>query len=138
MFGKILLPVDLTDHHDRAMRIATELMRPDGEIVFLHVVEEIVGIPREEEADFYDRLVEKAHAHLRAMETKLPSLPTPVRREVIVGHRPTEVARYAEREGMDLIVLSCPRPDPANPAAGWGSLSHRIGLISPCPVLLVK
>ena len=29
-------------------------------------------------------------------------------------------------------------PDPEHPAAGWGSLSHKIGLLSSCPVLLVK
>jgi Protein of unknown function (DUF1501) len=33
---------------------------------------------------------------------------------------------------------SLPRTDPANPAGSWGSLSYKIGILSACPVLLVK
>ena len=38
----------------------------------------------------------------------------------------------------DLIILTAPQVDPVNPVAAWGSMSHKIGVLSPCPVLLVK
>jgi hypothetical protein len=37
-----------------------------------------------------------------------------------------------------LGILTAPRLDAAVPSAGWGSMSYRIGILSQCPVLLVK
>ena len=45
---------------------------------------------------------------------------------------------WSAEEAADLIVLTAPRFDPAAPGAGWGSMSYRIGILSQCPVLLVK
>jgi hypothetical protein len=49
-----------------------------------------------------------------------------------------EIIRYATEAKADLIIAIAPRVDPKNVAAGWGSLSYKISLLSPCPVLLVK
>ena len=52
--------------------------------------------------------------------------------------RQPEILRYAAQEKVDLVVLTSHRIDPANPEARWGTLSHKVGLLAPCPVLLVK
>ena len=62
----------------------------------------------------------------------------PWRAEVRSGTRAPDVVRYAGEVGADLIVLTAPRFDPEHPAAGWGSLSYKVGILSSCPVLLVK
>jgi nucleotide-binding universal stress UspA family protein len=48
------------------------------------------------------------------------------------------VVRYAAEGKVDLIVLTAPRFDKNHPAVGWGSLSYKVGMLAPCPVLLVK
>jgi nucleotide-binding universal stress UspA family protein len=139
MFKKILLPLDLTDRHAAALRLAAELARQSGgEVTLLHVVEVIPGLSREEESPFYARLERKAAAHLERWAGELSSAQVTVRGEVLFGERVREVLDYVSRAAVDLIVLTSPPFEPERPIAGLGSLSYRIGLVCKCPVLLVK
>ncbi len=58
--------------------------------------------------------------------------------EIRFGQRVGEIVGYAREAGTDLIVLTTPPFAPENPTAGWGSMSYKVSLFSPCPVLLVK
>jgi nucleotide-binding universal stress UspA family protein len=139
MFKKLLLPVDLTDKHGPALAAAADLAcQSQGEVVLLHVIEVIPGLPREEERAFYDRLERKARAHLERLGERLGNRKIPWRAEILYGNRGQEALGYATATSIDLIVLTSPRVEPANPTAGWGSLSYKIGVLCPCPVLLVK
>jgi nucleotide-binding universal stress UspA family protein len=139
MFKNILLPVDLTERHQPVLDAAVELVRQSkGEITLLHVIEIIPGLSLDEERVFYNRLERMARAHLERLGQELTGRQVSWRLEVRYGHRAVEVARYAREQGSNLVVLTAPRLDPENPAAGWASLSYKIGLLSPCPVLLVK
>jgi nucleotide-binding universal stress UspA family protein len=139
MFKKILVPVDLSDTHQRALEIAGRLAHAnDGQVTLLHVVEVIPGLWVEEERDFYDRLDAAARDHLSRLGRQLEEIPVPRREEVIFGNRAEEIVRYAMEVGSDLIVLTSHRIDLKNPAAGWGTLSYKISILSQCPVLLVK
>jgi nucleotide-binding universal stress UspA family protein len=60
------------------------------------------------------------------------------REEVVFGHRAPEIVRYAAEVGADLIVLTSHRIDLQNPAAGWGTVSYKVGILAQGPVLLVK
>jgi nucleotide-binding universal stress UspA family protein len=62
----------------------------------------------------------------------------PRREEVVFGHRAPEIVRYAGEGESDLIVLKSHRIDLENPAAGWGTVSYKVGILAQCPVLLVK
>ncbi len=139
MFKKILLPVDLADKHGPALNVAADLANlGGGEIVLLHVIEVIAGLPMEEERDFYGRLEKRAREHLGRLGGQLKRRGVAWRTEILYGHRGAEVVRFAAATGIDLIVLTSPRLDPSNLAAGWGSLSYKISIVCPCPVLLVK
>jgi nucleotide-binding universal stress UspA family protein len=137
MFKTILLPIDLSDRHEQALRVASELARAgDGEVVLLHVVEIIPGLPEEEE--FYSRLERVARKHLSALNDRFAREKIPSRVEVIVGNRARAIVGQAEETGANLIVLTAPRIDPDKVSAGLGSLSYMVGIFAPCPVLLVK
>ena len=139
MFKKILVPIDLSDSHQQAIEIAAKLAgEGDGQVTLLHVVEVIPGLWIEEERDFYDRLEAAARAHLSRLGRQLEELHVPRREEVIFGNRAEEIVRYAMEAGVDMIVLSSHRIDLKNPGAGWGTLSYKVGILSQCPVLLVK
>jgi universal stress protein A len=139
VFKKILVPIDLSDSHQQAIEIAAKLAgEGDGQVTLLHVVEVIPGLWIEEERDFYDRLEAAARAHLSRLGRQLEELHVPRREEVIFGNRAEEIVRYAMEAGVDMIVLSSHRIDLKNPGAGWGTLSYKVGILSQCPVLLVK
>ncbi|MCS6850832.1 MAG: universal stress protein [Gemmataceae bacterium] len=139
MFHKVLVPLDLTDKHGPAIDLALRLVRPgEGEVILLHVVELIPGLPLEEEREFYTRLEQTARAHLKRYGERLSQAKISWREVVICGNRAWEIARQAADGGADLIVLTAPRIDPDNPAAGWASMSYKVSVLAPCPVLLVK
>ena len=139
MFQRILVPVDLSDTHQRALEIAARLAgEADGQVILLHVVEVIPGLWIEEEREFYDRLEAAARDHLSRLGRQLEELHAPRREEIIFGNRAEEIVRYATEMAVDLIVLSSHRIDLKNPGAGWGTLSYKIGILSQCPVLLIK
>ena len=138
MFANILVPVDLTDKHGPALEAAADMAaQAAGTVTLLHVIETITGASREEEKGFYDRLEKAARDHLGRLSHRLKSGPSR-RTEILYGNRVAEVVQYARETGADLVVLTAPVFDPANPAASWGSLSYRISLLAPCPILLVK
>ncbi len=139
MFRTILLPVDLTDKHRQALEAAADLARQSGgEVTLLHIIEVIPGLAMEEEKPFYARLEKTARKHLDGLGAQLQAKGVRWQAEVRFGTRGPDIVRYAREAGADLIVLTSPRFDPERPAAGWGSLSHKLGILSACPVLLVK
>ena len=139
MFKKLLLPLDLTDRHEAVLDLAEGLLRQaGGEAVLLHVIEVIPGIPRDEDRAFYDRLERNARKHLEPLARRLEA--RKLRGELVIrfGQRPRETLAYAREAAADLILLTSPRFDPAHPAASLSSLSFKLSLASPIPVLLVK
>jgi nucleotide-binding universal stress UspA family protein len=139
MFTKILIPVDLTDRHQQALDVAARVAHDSAaDITLLHVVETIPGSWPQEERDFYDRIEQVARDHLAKLGRYLEERHVSRREEVIFGNRAQEIVRYATESGIDLIVLSSHRIDLENPSAGWGTVSYKVGILSQCPVLLVK
>jgi nucleotide-binding universal stress UspA family protein len=139
MFQRILVPVDLTDRHGPALEIAARVAKESaGEVVMLHVIELVQGIPREEDPPFYRRLESKAKEYVDKLVDSLRSKKVKARSEILFGNRVVEITSFARELGTDLIVLASHRFDPARPTAGWGSLSHQVGVLASCPVLLVK
>ena len=139
MFLKILLPVDLSDRHGLALTTAAELAsQSGGEVLLLHVIETIAGLSMEEEKNFYTRLEKSARTHMHHLGQQLRGAKVPWREDVLFGNRGVEIIRYARETGTDLIVLTAPRLNPDNLAEGWGSISYKVGVVAPCPVLLVR
>jgi nucleotide-binding universal stress UspA family protein len=139
MFQQILLPLDLTDRHQRALDIAAELAaRAKAAVTLLHVIETLAGLSVEEEKGFYQRLDHASRGHLDRWGKQLGDRHVAWRAEVRYGHRAAECVRYVREVAADLIVLTAPPIDPDNPAIGLGSMSYKVGVLSPCPVLLVK
>jgi nucleotide-binding universal stress UspA family protein len=139
MYRKILVPVDLTDRHTKALDSAGHLARQaGGEVTVLHVIEPIHGASRDEEAEFYDRLERTAQAHLERQAEHLAAQQVPAQTAVVYGPRGTGVVRFAHEQQFDLIVLMSHPIDVTQPGQGWGTLSYFIGVAARCPVLLVK
>ncbi len=139
MFKRLLLPVDLTDKHAGVIATAADLAQQSGgSVTLVHVIELIPGLSREEDRAFYDRLEKTAQAHMDHLGQALTARKIAWQAALRFGHRVQETVRFAQEQHSDLIVLTAPTFDPAHPTVGWGSLSFKISVLSPAPVLLVK
>jgi len=61
-----------------------------------------------------------------------------VNSEILFGKRVAEIVRYAHDNRIDLIVLSSHKVGIENNQVGWGTISYKVGILSHCPVMLVK
>jgi nucleotide-binding universal stress UspA family protein len=139
MFHKILLPLDLTRKHAKALETAAELAgQSGGEVALVHVIELIQGLPVEEEKGFYNRLERAAREHLDGYARRLAERQVRHRQAIFFGGRVLEVVRHAREVAADLIILTAPPVEADKPDVGLGSLSYKVGVFAPCPVLLVK
>lgn len=138
MFHRILIPLAFNDENEAAIKVGADLATRDGsEVLLLHVVETIRGIPFEEMRDFYQRLERRADTELAKLADRFRALEVPAKSDVVFGARAEQIVGYAKERGADLIVLSSHPASPDQPAS-LGTISHRVALFASCPVLLVK
>lgn len=109
-----------------------------GSVTLLHVIEVIQDTTYDEFRDFYDSLIDPAHAEMEALLAPHRTSDVVLDAEVVFGGRVQEILRMAEERNFDLIVLQSHHINVDEPGKGWGTISHRVGLLATCPVLLVK
>lgn len=140
MFRRILVPSDLTDRTDSALQAAIGMSAavPDARITLLHVIETLAGGDFEEFASFYAKLEKRARERLDQIAARAGAARGRVDVAIVYGRRVEEVLRFVEPNRIDLIVLSSHPVDPSQPRQGLGTMSYKLGILSPCAVLLVK
>lgn len=138
MFRNVLVPTDLTDRTTRALDVARGIAGTGTRLTLLHVIETISGAEFEELASFYNRLEKRARERLDELAGTAAAGGPRIDIAIVYGHRVEEVLRFARDNGTDLIVLASHPLDAAGPAAGVGTMSHKLGILAPCAVLLVK
>ena len=132
MFKHVLIPVDFTSKNAAAIAVASELARQDGaEVTLLHVIETVENIPVKELKSFYEQLERKANRNISKLSKG-------ARVSIVYGKRVNEIVKFATKKSMDLIVMSSHKPNLNNPSGDFGTISHRVAIIAPCAVLLVK
>ena len=140
MFKNILVPTDLTGKSIKALEIATTMVK-DGNcrITLLHVVETIEDVGGEEEfREFYQKLADRAVKKMSGLVNKYATDKIDIRTEIIYGKRVPEIVRYASTKEIDLIILSSHKLEDMESMDGWATISYRVGILAPCPVMMVK
>ncbi len=139
MFQHILVPTDLSDKTKQALDVAMRMaVHENGRITLLHVVETIDDSQFEEFREFYSKLKKRAHKKMRDMISHYQGDDVAVDAEIIFGKRIREIVRFADEHHIDLVILSSHKVDLDNPGEGWGTISYKVGVLSQCPVMLVK
>jgi nucleotide-binding universal stress UspA family protein len=134
-----MVPVDLSDRNERALRSALEVARKGGgRVTLFHVIQRVPGIGPGELDAFYRRLVQSSERKLRRTARKFAERGLDVRTEVCVGDPPAEIVRAAQRERVDLVVMGSHRVRRGDRQRGWGTTSYKVGIFCQCPILLVK
>jgi nucleotide-binding universal stress UspA family protein len=139
MFKNILVPTDFSDEDSHPLDIAVNLVSIDkGKVHLLHVIEVIANTTFDEFKDFYTRLEKRSFKDLNEMIAMYRERLTDIAPAVIYGNRAHEILRFAHENQIDLIVMKSHRIDVEDRAQGWGTISYKVGILSQCPVMLVK
>jgi len=139
MFKNILVPSDLTERNLKAMDIAVR-MAPENRAVVtvLHVIETVEEIDSEDFQKFYRQLGARAGRKIDKLIAQYAREGFTLEKQILYGRRVYEILNFAVAHSVDLIIMSSHKLDPENAAEGWGTISFKIGVLSHCPVMLVK
>jgi nucleotide-binding universal stress UspA family protein len=139
MFNKILAAIDGSPASEKALVAAVDLATHyQAELIALSVAEmpEVVAMVdevdelRQSADDYFRKIGEAAVEYARSRGVKL-------RNVVVRGHAANEIIRYAETEGMDLIVMG--QQGHSRIARFFlGSTSDRVSEHCHCTVMIVK
>ena len=139
MFKHILVPTDLTDKSLTALDIAVKMARGEkGMVTLLHVIETIDNAEYREFEDFYETLKSRAHRKMEEIAASHGARGVRIEVAIALGKRVEEIVRFAESHGPDLIALSSHKVERQGGARGFGTISYKVGLLAPCPVMMVK
>ena len=137
MFRRILVPVDFTRKNLRAVRLAAKLAAPRrGQVTLLHVIERIDFGDPAAYAGFYRKLESSANQKMKGLLAAAKGVSA--KAEIRYGRRVDEILRTVAEQKIDLVVMSSHRLALRNPGENWGTISYKVGILSRCPVLLVK
>jgi nucleotide-binding universal stress UspA family protein len=139
VFKRILVPIDLSDRNRRAIDVALALARQNQALVTLcHVIQSVRDIPSPELRRFYRRLEAASTATLARAARRFTAGGVSVSTLVSIGEPAREIVRLAAGRRIDLIVMGSHKVRAGRGAAGWGTISYKVGIFCRCPVLLVK
>jgi nucleotide-binding universal stress UspA family protein len=136
MFGRIIVATDLHASTRMSLRAACDLLHSEGQVLLVHVIRPLAGLPVADQARVYARV--KANADLQMVD--LASWFTRQRGVEILcltatGSPGREIARIAVEREADLVVLA---HDPVDDPATLGSVSYQVAHLAPCAVLVLK
>jgi universal stress protein A len=139
MFKHILVPTDLSPKSNRALEIALDMAPPaDGKITLIHIIEKIEDSDGDEFKSFYDKLTAKARLKMEEMVKALKPRKGKIDTEIILGNRVKEIIEFSLTRDVDLIILSSHKLTNVDAVDGWATISYKVGILAPCPVMMVK
>jgi nucleotide-binding universal stress UspA family protein len=142
-YSKILIPIDFSEYSEEALRQACDLARRfDSELHLLHVLDSVVPLAKTttEFQHIYRAFMASRSAEAEQSLRSLPprSLgPKPVVRNVLIGNPAVEIVKYADDNGIELIVMGT---HGRTGFKAWmaGSVAERVVRFAHCPVLVVR
>lgn len=143
---RILVPTDMSDHSDKAIRKAIDIAQQFGsEIFLLHVIQEPVQqctvdycISIELLNQLQAQMLDSAKGGIRSQLAKFPGVdPDKIGMDIKTGIPYDEILKEAEEREIDLIVISSLG---STGLAKYviGSVARHVLLGSKCSVLLVR
>jgi nucleotide-binding universal stress UspA family protein len=140
MFRNILVPSDFTEKSLHAATLALQLARlqKEAKVTLLHIIETIEDAEYEEFADFYDKLRKQVEKKMQKFVQSLGPDASAVQTAILFDKRVPGIIRFVTDHQVDLIVLGSHKIDPQKVPEGLGTISYKVGIFSPCPVLMVK
>lgn len=138
-FKNILVPTDLTEKSKKVFDIAISMITKDiGKITLIHVIERIEGIEDEDMSSFYKKLSIRAQKKMDEVVLDYKDRGLTINTEIIIGKRVPEIIRIVHERSIDLIILKSHKIEEVCAGEGWATISYKIAIMAPCPVMIVK
>ena len=116
MFKHILVPMDLSGGHQRALRVALALaVAYRARVTLLHVIQQVADTEVSELRDFYRRLVQTSERKLDRAARPFARRGVPLSTEVRIGEPAAEILK-AGAAPAGLIVMASHGLKPRRPA----------------------
>jgi nucleotide-binding universal stress UspA family protein len=140
VFRHVLVPLDLSAKNQRALSTALELARgDDAKVTLLHVVQTLEQLPLGDMRGFYTKLADASKKKLARHAARFAKSGVPVKELVLLSSDVLqEIVDTIDERRVDLVVLSSHRIGAQRSLRDWGTLSYKLAIVAPCPVLLVK
>jgi nucleotide-binding universal stress UspA family protein len=139
VFRRILVPVDFTPRSLRAVRAAAKVAATTrARTTLLHVIERIDDDESRAFESFYRKLESSAREKMKGLLAPFAGKGLSVSAEILYGKPVGEILRFAQADRTDLIVMSSHKLPLRHSGESWGTVSYKVGILSRCPVLLVK
>ncbi len=138
--GKILVPVDFSEHSQKALRYALAFAAQfDAEVTLVHIVEQMVYsgdwmYPPLAAPDFATEKREEVLARMRSLDA---GSGVKTKHVVRLGRAWQEVVEIAREQKADLIILATHGYTGIKHVL-LGSVAEKIVRLAPCPVLSVR
>jgi len=140
---QILVPFDFSDYSREALKAAVDVAESSGaKIHLLHIVEDrfhpaFYGPFFQSVYDVEPDIEVRSKRHLREEVTRIDAEDIVTTYESFGGYPARDISRYAERNGIDLIIMS------THGLTGMehfliGSVAEKTVAHATCPVLIVK
>ena len=140
--GRILVPMDFSDHSNKALRYARPFAEQFGaQITLLHVIEPVVlptdfGYVPATPVDIDEQRMADARKKLGSIAAELGAN-VPVDVVVRLGRSWKEIVDTAKSKNMDLLIIATHGYTGLKYAL-LGSVAEKIIRHAPCPVLVVR
>ncbi|HZJ52432.1 MAG TPA: universal stress protein [Actinomycetota bacterium] len=137
MFRKILVPVDGSEHSDKALSLVEELASKfDSEVLVFHVREKWVGRGGPWDVDLTEEDVDMAAEAAQRLAGKGVKVQSE-RQPAMYGHAAHRIVQAADDNRADAIVMG------SRGLSDWsgllvGSVTHKVLHMATCPVVVVR
>lgn len=136
-YKNMLLPLDGSKEAEKRLDEAMGLVRlTKGELILLHVVELFPFRGQDLEEEF-NNLKGPREEYLNKVKAKAEAGGVKTKAVVIPGKPADEICRYADRDEVDIVLVS---PTGSSGILGWalGSVADKVARHSPKPVLVIR
>lgn len=141
MFGKILLPIDGSEHAMKAVDYALKLAKDDhSQVEIIHVRAPLDHYPSRvvySHLALEKELMEEAESIIAKGIEKFKDSGIPYTAKILTGDPADVICREAEENGIELIVMGS-RGLNAVSRFVLGSVSSRVLTHGCCPILIVR
>jgi len=137
MFRKILVPVDGSEHSEKALSLVEEFASKFGsEVLVFHVREKWVGRGGSWDVDLTEEDVNVAEEAAQKLAGKGVNAKSE-RQTALSGHAAQGIVRAADDNSADVIVMG------SRGLSDWsgllvGSVTHKVLHMAPCPIVVVR
>ncbi len=143
MIKKILFPTDFLEGSKKAILMAVDLAKKySAELYIVHVIHDVLKstglyVPHVAADELYRSLEEEAQKQIKKEYAEETRGMEGIKYAILRGVPYEEISRYAEKEGIDLIVIASHARKGLD-RLFFGSTAEKVVKHAPCAVLTVR